>query len=349
MSINEQLIVPVFHELAKHKPRLAYLLPDDDEEETDIRRLGHELINSFPWPIGNEFRLLFSPGCDALNQRRLYQILKIVERSLQCLSFVFLSQLLDESIERELLYPDERFRQEFPSSFKTLTLGTYIWLLESLGKIFTANDIEPFIPEMQPLLTKQFSGKLKSWRHIRNKISHYLINLGEEEIQKHCVDFQKDLIQVCRDLAFFVKYPLVTVRDIRVNKQRRKPPTFLHAITRLPDFADKQRQYDAYTESHAVLLLKSLKNAPEAYLNLSPLMIDTHTEELDSPEKKKNIKMDLFLYSKLTGSGDGKMRLHYVGTKVGEDECDLRCLSCYDQLVEEFQEYFSRFSIGIEH
>ncbi len=63
MSINVQLIIPVFQELVKHKPKLAYLLPeDDDEEEIDIRRLGHELINSFPWPIGNEFRLLFSPG-----------------------------------------------------------------------------------------------------------------------------------------------------------------------------------------------------------------------------------------------------------------------------------------------
>ena len=48
MSINEKIIVPVFHELVKHKPRLALLLPEDDEEETDIRQLAAEIIGSFP-------------------------------------------------------------------------------------------------------------------------------------------------------------------------------------------------------------------------------------------------------------------------------------------------------------
>ena len=39
MSINEKIIVSVFQELVKHKPRLALLLPDDEEDETDIRQL----------------------------------------------------------------------------------------------------------------------------------------------------------------------------------------------------------------------------------------------------------------------------------------------------------------------
>lgn len=47
--------------------------------------------------------------------------------------------------------------------------------------------------------------------------------------------------------------------------------------------------------------------------------------------------MDIFLYSKYTTD-----RIHYVGTNVG-DECDLRSLSCYDQLVEELNEYFTCF------
>jgi len=347
MVINEKIIIQIFHELVKYKPKLAILLPENDEEEIDIRRLADEIINGFPWPIGVEFRRLFSPDCDAPNQERLSQILKIVERSVQFLAFVLLSQLLEESAKRDLTNPDTSFKQEFSASFKMLTLGTYIWLIESLGQIFRANDMTPFLPEMQPMLTKQFTGKLQPWRHIRNKISHYLINLDKEEIQKRCLDFQENLIKVCTDLAFFVKYPLVTIRDIRIEKRKRKPAQFIHAITRLPDFADKQK-YEAYTESHAVLLLKNLKDAPAAYLNLSPLIIDTHTEELDTPEKKKNLKMDVFMYSKYASSGTDRARIYYVGTKVGEDECDFRSMSCYDQLIEEFQEYFTRFSGKIE-
>ncbi len=106
MSLNENIILPVFQELVKHKPKLGLLLADDDDdgEETDVRRLANEIINGFPWPIGVEFRRLFSPGCDKPNQRRLYQILKIVERSVQFISFVLLSQLMDESLKDELSY-----------------------------------------------------------------------------------------------------------------------------------------------------------------------------------------------------------------------------------------------------
>ena len=344
MSLNEQLIAPVFQELVKHKPKLAALLPDDDEE-TDMRRLANEIIDGFPCPIGVEFRRLFSPGYDALSQDRLSQILKIVERTVQFLAFVLLAQLLEERGKRELIYPDQEFPREFPGSFKTLTLGTYIWLIEALGQIFTVNEIAPFLPEMQPMLTKKFTGKLQPWRHIRNKISHYLINLDQAEMQKRCLEFQDNLIKVCTDIAFFVKYPLVTIRDIRVAKRKGKPAQFIHAITRPPDFADKSRQYEAYTENHAVLLVKDLKNVPAAYLNLSPLIIDTHTETLDTPEKKRNLKMDIFLYSKYIPNGADKLRLYYVGTEVGEDECDLRSLSCYEQLVEEFQDYLTRFGM----
>lgn len=92
MSINEKIIVPIFQELVKHKPKLAVLLPGD-EEETDIRLLKNEIIEGFPYPIGVEFRRLFSPGCDALNQERLSQVLKIVERSVQFLAFALLAQL----------------------------------------------------------------------------------------------------------------------------------------------------------------------------------------------------------------------------------------------------------------
>jgi len=99
----------------------------------------------------------------------------------------------------------------------------------------------------------------------------------------------------------------------------------------------------------SVLLLKDIKDAPAAYLNLSPLIIDTHTETLDTPEKKKNIKMDLFMYSKYTPCGADAIRLYYVGTEVDEDESDMRNLSCYAQLVEEFTEYFTRFGGTIEH
>jgi hypothetical protein len=60
MDLNEQIIVPVFQELVKQKPKLELLLPENEEEELDIRRLAREIIDGFPWPIAVEFRRLFS-------------------------------------------------------------------------------------------------------------------------------------------------------------------------------------------------------------------------------------------------------------------------------------------------
>jgi hypothetical protein len=65
--------------------------------------------------------------------------------------------------------------------------------------------------------------------------------------------------------------------------------------------------------------------------------VDTHTEVLDSPEKIKHLRKDIFLYTKW----DREM-IHYVGTEARE-RCDLRSLSYYDLLVEELQEYFTCF------
>ena len=335
MFLNEKIILPVFHQMMRFDKRLAFLLPEDGEEEPDMPRLADEIVRRFPWPIGVEFRRLFAVGYDSLNYDRLYQILKIVERILQFVSFMLLSQMFEEGLNRRLLYPDD-FRKNFKTRFSTLTLGTCIWLIRSVGRIFKDNRIEPFAPEMETVLSKKSANKLEPWAHIRNEISHYLVNLSQEEIQKRCLEYQDNLIETLNDICFIIKYPLVTITNIQVEKYKRRPPSFSHAIKKLPNFADKPRVYDSFTDSRSVLLLKEIKNAPTSYLNLSPFILDTHTENLDTKEKKDNIKMDIFMYSKY----DRDERIHYIGANVG-DICDMRYLSNYEDLHGELKEFFN--------
>ena len=261
MSVNEKIIIPVFHLMVKYKPRLAPLLPeDDDDDEIDSRELAHEIIRGFPWPIGIEFRRLFTADCSSLNRGRLDQILKTVERIAQFIAFVLLSQLLEESLKRDIALPDD-FKKEFKSRFSTPSLGTYIWLIQKAGRIFASHGIEPFIPEMKPLLTKQFMKKLLPWTPIRNEISHYLVNLDEQEIQIRCYEYQESLCDMLKDIAFLVKYPLVTISEIRVCKRKRQPVSYSHNIKRLnnitSNFAGKQRDYETFADNHSVLLLRS--------------------------------------------------------------------------------------------
>jgi hypothetical protein len=59
---------------------------------------------------------------------------------------------------------------------------------------------------------------------------------------------------------------------------------------------------------------------------------------LDTKEKF-GIKKDIFMYTKFRND-----HLMYVGTEVTE-KCDLRVLSNYNQLVEEFRELLASISM----
>ncbi len=100
-QINEDLIRTVFEEMLKHKATLSKMVLDEDEDEeiTDYRILADLIIKNFPWPIGVELRRLFSGSMRQLDRMRLDQIFKTIERSMQFLSFVMLSQLVKEKTE----------------------------------------------------------------------------------------------------------------------------------------------------------------------------------------------------------------------------------------------------------
>ena len=80
-------------------------------------------------------------------------------------------------------------------------------------------------------------------------------------------------------------------------------------------------------------MMKSIKSIDE-YLNLSPLIIDTSTEVLDTKEKFE-IKKDIFMYSKYREG-----HLMYLGTEVTE-KVDLRSLKNYETLLMEFRQLIS--------
>jgi len=193
------------------------------------------------------------------------------------------------------------------------------------------------MPEMSEQLDKKVFAALDFWVPERNDIGHYQINLNQEEIEKRCVEYEEKLTFILVRMAFLAKYRLVSVREIRVQKPKYKTASFHHVVDLLnssdSDFAAKEIEEEAFSESHSVLLMKSIKSF-DGYLNLSPLIIDTHSEVLYAKEKF-GIKKDIFMYTKFRGD-----HLMYLGTEVTE-KCDLRALSNYNQLVEEFKDMLS--------
>jgi hypothetical protein len=340
-SVNEVLIRAVFDEMLKHKTSLSKMvIPDEDEDELpDYRILADLIIKNFPWPIGVELRRLFSGSMRQLDRMRLDQIFKTIERSMQFLCFVMLSQVA-KAKENGHITISASFGDEFKNRFLVPSLGSFSWMIRSMGKLLQDQHIEWFMPEMSECLNNRFYESLDFWVPERNEIGHYQINLTQEEIEKRCVEYEEKLTFILQRIAFLSKYKLVSVKEIKVNKSKVKEATFSHVFDLLnssdSDFKANELQVPTFTESNSVLLVKNLKSLDE-YLNLSPLIIDTSTEVLDTKEKFF-LKKDIFMYSKYRNE-----QLMYLGTEVTE-KIDLRSLKNYETLLMEFRNLLSLIS-----
>lgn len=332
-QVNDILIRGVFDEIVKFRPTLAkYLIADDDGADVDIRILADQVIKSYPWPIGVELRRLFSGSMRSLDRGRLDQLFKTIERTVQFMSFVMVIELYEEIVNKKLEL-DEKFISQFAPRFTVLSLGNFTWLIRAIGNLFEKKEVHYFMPEMKGMLHNEFYKSLDFWVPERNEIGHYQINLTQEEIEKRCVEYADKLTYILRQIAFITKYKLVTIREIKVNKQRHKDAKYQHWMDILnssdSDFKSLEEELDNFSDSKTVLLMKSVKE-PKEFLNLSPLIIDTRTEVIDTKEKF-NIKKDIFMYTKYRDH-----KLMYVGTEVTE-KCDLSNLSNYKVLVDDFE------------
>jgi hypothetical protein len=332
--MNEELIQSVFKKMSEYKPALQkYLTTEEDEDGTDFRILGDLIIKNFPWPIGVELRRLFSGSMRQPDRGRLDQLFKTIERTMQFLSFVLVAQLWEERMKNEIELTEE-FQSQFQNRFSVLTLGNYAWLIRSICKMFSQNEVNHFVIEKNEIFNRKFFDMLDFWVPERNEIGHYQINLTQDEIERRCVEYEDKLSAILQSISFLVRYKLVTVRQISVMKQKHKEAKFNHYFDLLnssdSDFKGTEVKHDMFVDSNSVLLMKDYK-VPNEYLNLSPLIIDTRTEIIDNKDKF-NIKKDIFLYTRFQGD-----KIFYVGTEV-TNKCDLSFLSSYNDLVGQFKE-----------
>ncbi len=342
-EINQDLIVKIFEEMVKSKPSLSKYMPEkDSDEEVDYRILADMIIKNFPWPIGVELRRLFSGSMRQPGRLRLDQIFKTIERTIQFISFVMVGQAWYDAAQKKISLT-EPVKAEFAGRFATLTMGNFCWIIRTLATLYSDQNTSWFLPEMNEQFDKKFFAALDFWVPERNEIGHYQINLEEEDIEKRCVEYEEKLTFILMRIAFLANYRLVSVRDIKVIKPRIHEAKFHHIVDLLnssdSDFRGQEIDETKFADSQSVLLMKSVKSFDE-YLNLSPLVIDTNSETIDTKEKF-DIRKDIFMYTKYKPG-----HLMYLGTEVTE-KVDLRALSNYSILLEEYRKMMKELG-GVE-
>jgi len=301
--------------------------------DTDVRIMAHDILRNFPWPISVELRRLFSASLRETGLRRLLQLVKCIDRILKLLTFILINEF-----HSQILKSKTASIPEIGSRLKTLGSRDILYLLKVISTSFSDKNLPYFMEEMKDLFTEDFFDGIKKWAEEKNNILESGPDLNDDQLERKCEENEKFLTEVLLNLCFMINYRLVNVGTIRVMKPKNKPARFEHSIDILnsPDseFSTREELMDNFSDSNAVLIMKNISD-PENFLNLSPLVLDTHNEMIGT---RSNIKRDIFLFDQFR---DGK--IYYAGTEVSE-KVTLENLPNYDLLREEFEELVNHLS-----
>ncbi len=328
-SSSEGMIREIFDTMILHKPTMEkFVLVDEDEGETvDIRLLAYQIFKNYPWPIGVEIRRLFSVGLKDSTSARYHQLQKTILRIVRLLAFIAVSELI-KTIQERRHKMDQTASNSIPELLSTLSPKNLISIIQSAHAVFQENKKEYFVQELKETFDESFFRELEDWI-VLTQSTEEKGNLEEE-----CASLEQIVTTLLKKASFLVKYKLVNVSSIKVIKSKFKPAFFQHDLQLLnsadSEFQLHQQIIEQFSDSHAVLLMKSIKE-PTEFLNLSPLVIDTHGEEINS-KSKTNIKKDIFLMDSYDGEN-----INYLGTEV-TSPADLSSLDHYQDLVEEYRE-----------
>lgn len=275
----------VFWAILDENPKLKPLVQSLNGDEVDRREAIALIIETMPWPVGVQMRLLASSG--AVSADRVQQIVSTYIAAIQFLFYVSMSQLWDERRSRyfpiygylvDVLQLDAR-RQLFFDYFKA-----FIDSVKSLKE----NQIEPFVKEFSDVETEfattgsPLNNAYLYLESLRSKVNNPQ-NAADIEANKaqYCADGEYFLCTLLVYTAFMVKYDLITIRDIQVVNPKHLNTRFNHYIGRLnakvADIAvsrvPKPRPFDAYAHNASVVLTTDSQSLTR-FLNLSPFVID---------------------------------------------------------------------------
>ena len=339
--LTAQIIIrELFEKLAEVKPSLGkYLIIDeDDDEEIDTRLLAYQIIKNFPWPIGVELRRLFSGDLRSPNLGRLLQLNKTIDRSLKFVAYLLICEIHD-LIQKRSMSLEESVRKVVGKSLSSLEDSSLVNLVENLLELLQSHKEAIFVEELPNSI--HVDEGIKSWATNRKDILESGPMFSVDELAEQCSKYETILLDLLRQLSFLVKYKLVNIGDIKVIKPKYKEASYEHSINILnstdSDFRKMEEEFEKFADSNSVLLVKNLKE-PSRFLNLSPLIVDTHSDSR-SVQGNMPLKKDIFLFL-----GETNGALSYLGTETTQ-RADLSKYKFYENLQSSLMDLKEAFEI----
>lgn len=304
-DVNDILIDVLCEDLAQYNKDLDYEL---NKEELDIPSIKREIVDSFPTPVGEQLRKLFTRSNDPdrpddmelFSLARLRQLATTHRTTVRFLCYILLSQLWDEKHKRHDLVITDDFVVDFNSFFAIGATNyesfDYVKFINTITEIFDNHNIPYFIDELKDVqIESTRNPELYEAYIFMNSIYESLRDnsVPSENIEEICMEAERHLGVVLKAIAFLVKYKLVTIKNIELVKQRHQEARFRHSQIVLnkaltvasTGSAEKGVEFHNFTDNKCVLFIKSGGNKVESYLNLTPFVIDENALNNDYSSK----------------------------------------------------------------
>lgn len=301
----------VIEGMIDQKPELEKLCVNEDGD-LDSRAVLLQVIQNFPWPIGEQVRLLVAKDgkMETPSIERLQQIISVYITTSQFIFYVTMSQMWDEkraatfnakSYLVDMLYLDKKqfglfdYFKNFIEAVKLLQSTNCELVVKDFAKVVETFDAHTDLYEAYDYLEA-----------IRSAINVDKMADFEDKLYEKCVEGEYYLSVVLYHLSFMINYDLVTIRDIHVVNHRNLNLQFNHYIHRLNvkvgDIAVsdtnsklKARSYDTFANNSSVILTSNLQDL-STFLNLSPFIIDKNSFRQGLTEDRAT-EQQLFMYA----------------------------------------------------
>ncbi|MCB0629621.1 MAG: CHAT domain-containing protein [Lewinella sp.] len=309
-DVNDILIDIICEDLAALNPDLDYEL---NKKDLDIPSIKREIVDSFPTPVGEHLRKLFTRSNDPehpddmelYSLARLEQLAVTHRTTMQFICYILLSQLWDEKHKNPELKVSEEYIVDFNSFF---ALGKtnyrsfdFVKLINTVTELFDDYKIPYFIDELKSLkIEANESESLYEAYTFMNSLYEHIVdeNVAAEEYEDLCQEAEYHLALVLKRIAFLVKYKLVTIKNIETVKYRHQQARFRHhqitlnrALTVANIGVDEVGiEFTNFTDSKSVIFLKTKEDKVSEFLNLTPFIIDENA-------LNNNYSSKLFLFA----------------------------------------------------
>ncbi|MCP4437446.1 MAG: CHAT domain-containing protein [Aureispira sp.] len=307
-KVNHYL-ADIIEGMIDHDPKIEERAVTEDGEPVDDRDALALIIENFPWPIGVQIRLLATKDddMDKPSVERIKQLVSTYVVSSQFLFYIMMSQMWDEkrnnslAMQRflvDMLYLNEREFNQF-DYFKNF--------IEAI-KLVQDSNTELFVSEFDGLYKEfekhgDFYNAYEYLESLKSAINTERWDELNTNLTQKCADGEYHLSTLLYHLAFFVKYDLITIRDIHVVNYRHLETSFNHYIGRLnvkvTDLAvsrrPKPKAFSEYANNSSVVLTPNMQD-PSVFLNLSPFIIDKNAFGQGMTEDRAT-EQQLFIYA----------------------------------------------------